>query len=174
MKNFAIIIVLSLIFPNACKQHKEFKQKIESGKKALDSKDLPSAIKYFDEAIKIKPKLPDGYYGVGVAYCKDCFNNGMHCDTALFYLNKVKEINPKYRNTYYNLAVCKVELRNYAGALDDINNAIRTNPNDTDYWGQRAGINIGLKNYNEACKDYKKGIDLGSKRAQILYDKYCK
>ncbi|UPT67327.1 MAG: hypothetical protein M0D57_01120 [Sphingobacteriales bacterium JAD_PAG50586_3] len=151
-----------------------FRDCIEKGKKALENHDLDSAIKYFDQAVIIDPKNPEGYYGLGVTNCSYCYNDSTNCDKTLYNLNKVNGISPGYKRTYYNLAVCKMVIGDNKGALIDLNAAIAKDSTDADYYLNRAAIFLRLNDFPNACKDLEKASNLGSATAKVRMETLCK
>ena len=63
---------------------------------------------------------------------------------------------------FWNIfGVIKVNLKDYQGALNEYNKAIKKNPNNSLYYANRANVRYELGDEEGACKDYKKSAKLG-------------
>ena len=49
---------------------------------------------------------------------------------AIINFNKAIEINPKYLGAYDNKAIAKYSLKDFSGAIEDCEQALKLNPND--------------------------------------------
>ena len=62
---------------------------------------------------------------------------------------------------YYNLASCKRESGDPNGAIQEYNNALKINPNNLNYIGERGTAKQYLNNLYGACDDWNKAVSLG-------------
>jgi tetratricopeptide (TPR) repeat protein len=110
---------------------------------------------------EVNPKKPDGYYGLGVSYTLNCQINKKDCKKGIQYLDKVLQMDAKYRRAYYNRAICKDKLGDSQGAIDDLDMQISLDNTDPDYYHNRAVIKLHLGDTSDACNDYRKSYELG-------------
>lgn len=61
---------------------------------------------------------------------------------------------------YYSRGIAKMNLKDYTGALEDINQAISINPNAASYYKHRAYAKHFLKDYAAALDDYSRTVQL--------------
>jgi protein O-mannosyl-transferase len=95
--------------------------------KKLD--DIHTGIKYFSKAIEINPAFVSGYLNRGMAYFKL-----RRPDSALFNLNKVKELYPRYPKLdemYFNVGVNFYMNQQYNEAMNVWQGAIKMSPPNT-------------------------------------------
>jgi tetratricopeptide (TPR) repeat protein len=69
----------------------------------------------------------------------------------------------------YEEGVKRVMARDYGGALDQLTEAIKLEPNLGVAWIARGSANIGLRRYSEAIADYEQALQLDPNRASPLY-----
>ena len=67
------------------------------------------------------------------------------------------------------IALNKVFLKDYSGAIDDYNKAIELYPNYAIAYYNRGGAKYDLKDYAGAIADYNKAIELDSKCKHFYY-----
>ncbi len=90
---------------------------------ANDRKDLAAAMRDFDKALEINPKLPDSYkyrgglYGVTKQY-----------DKSVADLNKYLELEPGDGEQYYNRGLSLLNLGRVQDAIADFNKTLEINP----------------------------------------------
>lgn len=69
----------------------------------------------------------------------------------------------------YEEGVKRVMARDYGGALDNLTEAIKLEPNLGVAWIARGSANIGLRRYADAIADYEQALKLDPNRASPLY-----
>lgn len=115
-----ILLLVIIAFLAGCGQPKqepkfqgveENKNYIQQGMKALQQKDVATAIKNFDKAIKTDPKNPDNYLTLGQVYLA-LKNYTRAIDT----LTAATNVAPTNGQAYYLLAV-SLKMRNKEGDL---------------------------------------------------------
>lgn len=85
---------------------------------------------------------------------------------------KIIERNPKNYSAYLMRASIKEILKDYSGAIEDINKAILIKHNFADAFSQRGVVRYKMNDRNEALHDFKIAEKLGSKKAVHLIKKY--
>jgi tetratricopeptide (TPR) repeat protein len=146
---------------------------VNDGLKLLQQGKPYQAIEKYNKALNIDSSKVDAIYGVGVAYLFICQSENKYCERSILYLNKSIEVNPKYRNSYYNRGRCKVLLEDYHGALADLNKAIKLNSSDKDFYFTRALIKIKTNDNQGACEDFFQSAKLGSQEAAKMFELNC-
>ena len=66
-------------------------------------------------------------------------------------------------NAYNNRGTTEVLLKNYKGAIEDFNQAIKLNPKNAESYINRGTARDYLKDYKREIEDFNKGIELDSK-----------
>ena len=90
---------------------------------------------------------------------------GIHnpCDYMGFRQSKSKTTGNTMNRTaefYCNSGIAKLQLRDFSSALDDLNEAIRLNPNYTFAYVQRSATYKLLGDFQKALRDIDKAIGL--------------
>jgi len=93
-----------------------------------EKKNIEKAIYHYQEALKIRPRLADVYFDMGMAYY-----NLDKMDDAIICLKKSIEINPCiYQNPHYNLGIIYYEKNDLNNAFYHFHEAIRNIPDNLD------------------------------------------
>ena len=74
---------------------------------------------------------------------------------------------------YKNRSVTRIIKRDYQGALQDLNKAIKINPNNADYFASRGMLKIVMNDKRGGCFDLKKSSLMGDRKARKLFQEYC-
>ena len=113
------------------------------------------AIKYFDKAIAISPKLPGPYQNKGDALrMLGMFN------TAIEFYDKAIEINPKYLSALNNKGICLTMLGKFTESLEFYKKAIILDPNDSQLYSNFGIVYFNLKKYSLSIVFYDKALML--------------
>ena len=83
--------------------------------------------------------------------------------------NPVGETQPKTEKTplsYFNSGIVKYKSRDYEGAIEDFDKAIKLNPEISQIHSARGLCNCSMGNLEEAKKDYTRAIELESSNNQ--------
>jgi tetratricopeptide (TPR) repeat protein len=113
------------------------------------------AIKYLEEAIKIKPDNLKAHYNLGLVY----EIMGRYQDAASEY-RKVALLNPDHPEIYNNLAWALIESKRYIEALVPLKKSIKLNPNSKDTYYSMGWVYGELKRYDEAIDALKKTLQI--------------
>jgi tetratricopeptide (TPR) repeat protein len=106
------------------------------------------------------------------------FKYGEYND-ALNILNKIEkklspeifsdEIISEFKEIWFHIGNCHLNLKDFSLALYAYNKAVRENPENSDIIYSRAAIHYNNKNWEEALKDYNKVIKLNRKNTTAFY-----
>jgi tetratricopeptide (TPR) repeat protein len=66
---------------------------------------------------------------------------------------------------YNNRGMIKMELKDYAGAIQDLNKAVELNPKNAIAFNNRGNAKIDLRDYSGAIEDFNRAIELNPKNA---------
>lgn len=166
----------------------------------LESGDLDSAQKSYDNAIRLDPSCAGAYLGRGLLYAKhrefkraldeyskaielDRFNhqafnnrgsvfiNLKQYGNAIIELNKALEINQKLLVAYDNRAIAYQEINNYDGALSDRNRIVDIDPNNYDGYYNRGKLYRQMKDSEKALIDFDRAIKIKDKFARAYFER---
>jgi tetratricopeptide (TPR) repeat protein len=132
--------------------------------------DRIGALNDYSQAIELDTLMAAAYFSRGGV-------KGQLKDTSAFSdFVKAVEINPLLK-----LSIAVIEpgtdlkmLKDYSGAIDDYNKAIKINPAYGEAYYRRGLAYVQLNNKDYGCPDLKKAEELGDNRASELLKKYCK
>ena len=79
------------------------------------------------------------------------------------------EIISEFKNIWFHIGNCHLNLKDFSLALYAYNKAAKENPENSDIIYSRAAIHYNNKNWNEALKDYNKVIKLNRKNTNAFY-----
>ncbi len=96
---------------------------VKSGNHRLEDGNFNEAIDEFKEAIKVNPKHPNAYLGLGIAYLK--LNK---LDMALKNIDKAIDIDSEFAGAYANRGIVNDYMGEYKLAVADYKKAIKLNP----------------------------------------------
>ena len=117
-----------------------------------------NAIRYYTEAIKLKPNFAIAYNNRGVAY----FNTGGF-DAAIQDYNNSIRLNPEYAQVYNNRGVAYFNIVDFEAAIEDYNKAIDLNPEKANFYNNRGVAYDGIVDFEAAIEDFSRAIDLDPK-----------
>lgn len=117
-----------------------------------------------------------GFVPVFGQLAEDDFNNGLKKSDrgdskgAIKVYTKVIEMDPTHYLAYYNRAVEKKKLGDYAGAITDFSEAIKINPDYKTYYG-RAKSKEALQDIQGAIMDFTKAIEINPDHLGSYFDR---
>jgi hypothetical protein len=77
--------------------------------------------------------------------------------------------------TYFdNRALARTVKGDFGGAFDDYTSSIELYSSDSETYYQRGLIKLQMNNNYDACLDFKRADELGSKEAKAAIKKNCK
>jgi tetratricopeptide (TPR) repeat protein len=125
------------------------------GSRYIESKKYDLAVKDFDEAILLNPRLAEAFCNRGIVYV-----NQKKYDLALRDFEKAISLRPDYANAYYSRAAFYDQTAQYERANTDYDKAIDINQDFAHAFINR-GINYKmLGNFKRAIQDYDRAIEL--------------
>lgn len=127
-----------------------------------------SAKMYYNKAIQKDSTFDSPYFHLGNMYGSEG-----NYEQARSNFNKFLKFNPTSEKALFRLANIEVIEENYASALLLYNSIIERNPSNGDAILNRGFVNMKLDNIPEACNDWIKANELGSKEAGQMMVKYC-
>jgi len=125
------------------------------GNEELRNKKPKEALKCFDKAIELEPKLGKYHNNKGRAlYNLEKYKEALKCFDKAIELN---QDNPWFWN---EKGKALHKLKNYEEAIECFNNAIKLNPKESEYWYNKGLALYSLERYEEAIECYDKAIEL--------------
>ncbi|MGK7900211.1 MAG: tetratricopeptide repeat-containing serine protease family protein [Hormoscilla sp.] len=113
------------------------------------------AVAAFDEAIKLKPKFEQAWYGRGLALKAQ----GKY-QAAVASFDKATEINPRLYEAWRERGEALASLQRYREALASLEKAININPKDSVLYMWRGEMLRNLERHAEAVEAYSQAIDI--------------
>jgi tetratricopeptide (TPR) repeat protein len=144
----------------------------DKGVDCYNAGDLSGAIANWTIVIKINPKDPNAYYSRAIV------KNELHTwKAALQDYDKAISLAPNFISAILNRGSLKDENGDHKGAIDDYDFVLSNDKSDIDN-KQKAYFNRGNSKYNlgkgaEACRDWKKALEMGAAYAKERIAKYC-
>ena len=127
---------------------------IRRGNDYYELKKYDAAINDFTKAIELNQNMPEAYH-----YLADCYINQGKNDKAIEFYSKAINF-PDYKgriSLFQRRAIAKKNIKNFQAALEDINEAIKINPNSySDFYKLRSEIYYLLNDIENANIDYEK------------------
>ena len=129
------------------------------GDKARDEeerqKEYEKAIKYYTEAIELKPDSLAAYYNRGIVYCQ----KGNY-ELAAKEFTKVIELKPDDAEAHKNRGICYIEKGKFNCAIKNLTKAIELEPSDANAYYNRGAAYGNKGQLRCAIKDFTKAIEL--------------
>lgn len=166
MKTLAAMLVCCLI--SATQLHAENIQRPESenyikGVEALNEGDPETAYTYLNAEINEHPD--NGYAHCYMALiCNFCNDTKLALQALNSSLELIPEADKEYRSfAHYSRGVLLTNLKMWDRAEEDLNEAIRLNPQDVENYKSRAQLYLETTRYEEAFNDLAQALKLDSK-----------
>lgn len=113
------------------------------------------SLKFFKEALKIKPAYADAVNNIGFAYSR------LGCpQKAINAFKHAIKIKSAYAIAYFNLAAEYKNLGQLNEAADAYRNAVKYDPENAEAYNNLASVYGLLGNYNEEYKAYQRAIEI--------------
>lgn len=158
------------------------------GIKLLEAGETEKAIEVLNQAVTLDPDLADAYFQLGIAYSLIEFrdtlaaeetdepvsspesgekrpkekktNSDIAFENAVEAYKKKTADNKEDHASFYNLGRSYAKLDQDVSAANALRQAVRLNPDDTEYQTELGSILIRLAKYSEAVAALKKALDL--------------
>jgi tetratricopeptide (TPR) repeat protein len=131
----------------------------EKGYKSTDSDEK---IRYYTEAIRLKPDYDYAYNNRGLA----CYDRG-DLDGAIKDYNEAIRLKPDFAEPYNNRGLARYDKGDLDGAIKDYNEAIRLKSDFALAYRNRGIVWDKKGNYHSAIADFEKSIELGDKEPTV-------
>jgi tetratricopeptide (TPR) repeat protein len=160
---FELVHIIQEFIKNVAESKKQNYKLIEmnpeywnnKGNEELRNKKPQEALKCFDKAIELEPKLGKYHNNKGRAlYNLEKYKEALKCfDEAI-------ELNPDNPWFWNEKGKALHKLKKYEEAIECFNNAIKLNPKESEYWNNKGYALRKLERYEEAIECYDKAIEL--------------
>lgn len=163
-----LIVLIWFFFSSVSVLAQTAEEYVEMGFKYAYDGNYTLALKNYDKAINLDPKLAKAYYNRGnVKYdLEDYLGAIADCEKAI-------ALNPNLIDAYFNLAISKYHLKEYEGAIKYFDQAVRINAQDGESYCWRGMAYYKIGKTNEACKDWALAKSLGNSYVNDFIHKYC-
>ena len=110
------------------------------------------------------------------AASQDMYNTGIELfkskkyNSAILKFKKAIELNPQFKDAYYNKCVAENEIQKYSAAAKSMGGVLKIDPTNSKALSQRARAYQGMNKYVKAEADYTKAISLDSKNEKAYYN----
>ena len=125
-----------------------------------------TAMRAYEESIRLNPKDAKVYINRGNAYCKMGDYNA-----AIRDYGKAIRLDPKGAEAYFNRGNANCGIGDYNAAIWDYGKAIALNSKDVDVYINRGNIYCNIGDYDAAIGDYKKAIALNPRNADAYINR---
>ena len=113
------------------------------------------AIKYYEEALKIKPDCAEAYNKIGMA-----LNDQRNFDEAIKYFEQALNINPEFVEVYNNLGNLFKQNGQLNVAIENYKRALDINPDYASAYCNLGVILTESRQLDAAIKNYKRALDI--------------
>ena len=114
----------------------------------------------FEKALKINPKLAEGYYGLGYVY-----TSTKNYPEAITYFNKALEVSPNYAEAYVGSAYIYSILGDYDKAIEYYQKALKIKKDNLEVYNGLGFSYASLGKNKEAIEYFKEAIKINSEYA---------
>ena len=138
--------------PQVKKDELTAQQWFERGFNAVD---LDEQLRFYGEAIRLKPDVPEAFYNRGIAR----FSKGDR-EGALKDYNEAIRLKPDYAEAFANRGVARSKVGDKEGELRDYDEAIRLKPDFAGVFKNRGIVRSAMGDKEGALKEYNEAIRL--------------
>ncbi|MFA5271660.1 MAG: tetratricopeptide repeat protein [Candidatus Omnitrophota bacterium] len=139
---------------------KEAQECLQKGTGFFKEKKYKEATLEFEKALKINPKLAEGYYGLGYVY-----TSTKSYPEAINYFNKALEASPNYAEAYIGLAYISSILGDYEQAIDYYQKVLKIKKDNLEAYNGLGFSYASLGKNKEAIEYFKEVIKINSEYA---------
>ncbi len=140
--------------------------------------ELDKAMKDYKHSLQLNPLNQDTWSNIGLIFWQQGLQNKnqqrMYNDTAMKYLNKAIDIDPKFPTAFSNRGSVRSTMGDNLGAIEDYSKSIELDPNFPDPYYNRGIVYYNIGRKNEACNDLNKATQLGHSIAPNAVRDLCK
>jgi tetratricopeptide (TPR) repeat protein len=138
---------------------------LAKGLKSLEK--YEEAISNYSKCILLNPNYADAYNNRGSLYLE----NLQEPEKALIDFQNFLKIQPNVWNSFYNIANCYSELKEYEEAIKHYDLALELNPNNAEIYFLRGVTYFELERYEEALQNYDRALELSPHQANVYSNK---
>ncbi len=128
--------------------------------------DADEQIRFFSEAIRLKPDYPKAFYNRGVVR-----GERRDLEGALQDYSEAIRLKPDYTNALFNRGIARGMKSDLEGYIQDYNELIRLDPNDPDAFNNRGAARHSSGDLRGALEDYDEAIRLKPGYALAHYNR---
>ncbi|MBI4646055.1 MAG: hypothetical protein HY738_05515 [Bacteroidia bacterium] len=99
------------------------------------------------------------------------FSHYNQYDMAIRDYNKAIELNPRYKNAFFDRGMARLIAHDYENALNDFTQVLKFDSSAADACRDRGTAYAGMQMYDAAISDYSKAIELGLKEPEIYFNR---
>ena len=125
--------------------------------------DYDTAIRDFNKAIELDPKLAQAFYNRGLAYV-----NKKDYALAIRDFTRAIELDPSFAMAFCNRGTAYADNGGYDTAIRDYTKAIELDSNYADAFYNRGIVYCNKKDYDTAIRDYTRAIELDPNHAEAM------
>ncbi len=130
--------------------------------RGLDAMDIDESLRFYTEAIRLKPDFAHAFDNRGVARKAKWELAGalQYLEGALQDFNEAIRLKPGFANPFYNRGVARQAKRDLEGALQDYTEAIRLKPDFAEAFSNRGAVRSDKRDLEGALQDFREAIRL--------------
>ena len=193
---FLVSVVCQLLVPSGCAKAPDSPEvMLERAKILMNRGREAEAIPVLDSVLTAMPKNSEVHYQRGLAYenldlpekaladymaClklddrrTDALNNKAvqlaklkRYDEAISAFSELVDLDQEDFLGYRNRGLCRFDMHDDAGALQDYDTALKLNPDDASSWFQRGNVHLSMDNLVAAESDFSKALELDAEFAK--------
>ena len=155
---------------NNSENRKYIEKLFNLGHEAFNNNDYEKAISYLDEIIDIYNKDIIAYSdNEFIIYSGPYENNNEYEEERNIDEEEINSTHNTLVDAYYNRAISKYNLKNYEGAIEDLDKVIELSPEKINAYYNRGHSKSYLGRYEEGIKDFKKVLEFNEDDAEARY-----
>jgi tetratricopeptide (TPR) repeat protein len=131
--------------------------------RGLDTKDLDEKVRFYSQAIRLKPNYPAAFNNRGIAR-----HDKGDLEGELQDFNEAIRLKPDYSEAFNNRGNARKAKGDWEGALQDYNEAIRLKPDSAGAFNNRGNARQGKGDLEGALEDYDEAIHLKPDSAEAF------
>ena len=151
------------------RQTRQARKQLTLGHRFFEKKNLPEALRAYDEAIQIQPNNPEVYFWRG-----RLFVSKGDMEKAASDFRRAVALNPSYVEAYDNLGWLFSQTGNFDESIRYLTRSIELRPDNGWAYYQRGHCYHKKGDMESALKDAKKACRLGYKDGCKVYEKFKK
>ncbi len=132
--------------------------------RGFDARDLDEKLRFYSQAIRLKPDYADAFYNRGRAY-----HDKDNLKTAAQDYTKAIRLQPDFTNAFNNRGCARYYLGDLDGALEDYNETVRLEPKDGIAYSNRAEARRDKGDLKGALEDCNRAIRFKPDHAEAFY-----